>query len=123
MLFQTGSRRISKCTAPGELSLRAGVLDRRIDAAELREILAEHRREFFRLGIVGRCIRPGSARIEHAGRNALYFGWNRQAEEWIQLGPDIVDIAGERSVHHRPGICELDPLSGAVRTSAPPGID
>src|ERR1700704_2494472 len=98
MLFQTGSHSISKCTAPRSagLSFGAGVPDRRIDATELLEILAEHCSELLRLGGVGGGIRPRLSGIQHGCGHAVDLARNSQSEYGICFRFHVIELARER---------------------------
>src|SRR4051812_32971283 len=104
MLFQTGSRRISKCTAlpcKSRLAFRTGVFYRRIDVAEFLEIAAEHLSQFLRLGIVSARVRPRLARKEYGGRNSFDLRRNSESEHRIGFRFRAIELAMQRGVHHR----------------------
>src|ERR1051325_1785450 len=99
MLFQTGSRRISKRTdrlvVRCESRFGTGVSDRRVDGAELREVFAEHRRQLFGLLVVRFFVGPGLARIENVGRHSRDLGWNGKTENFVLARLRVVELPGE----------------------------
>src|SRR3954469_15062576 len=125
MLFQSGSRMTSNDMPEGAasrwrgLALGARALNRFRDVSELLEVLAEHLGQLVRLRVVRRRIRPGAARVEHAGRDVTHRLWHAEPEHRILAHRSAIERTVEDGVNHGARVRELHPLADAVRTSAP----
>src|SRR5206468_11310106 len=92
-------------------------------ALEGLEVVCEETRELRGLRVVRRGVGPCAPGLQDARRDVRTTRRDVEVEPLVAFVGDAVERSRERGADHRPRVCDLHPLTGAIAATRPPRID